>query len=234
MGKSILVIGESGAGKTTSLRNLDPTKTFVFSALGKGLPFKSSKKNYTVWNKEKNPTGNYIVTSSAKTIIPWLKHISDNLPHVTTAVIDDSTFLPAKELDRRRGENGYGKFNDIAHEFLDLSEVSNTLRDDLNVYSLHHIKTEGDGILEDKKYKAQSFGKMIDEKLASIEAQFEIVFLACKLVEEDGKLEYKFKTRDGNSTAKTPMGMFEDEYIDNDLAAINQAINCYYDEDKCA
>lgn len=228
MGKAILVIGESKAGKSTSIRNLDPAKTIIFSVLGKGLPFKSSAKKYTVWNKTTNPNGNVIQTSSAKVITQWLRHINEKMPHITVCVIDDSTFLSAKELDRRKDENGYTKFNDIAHDFLVISETANTLRDDLNVYFLHHVRETGDGVLEPKKIKAMSHGKMIDEKLCSIEAQFEIVFLACKLVDENNSISYKFKTRDGNSTCGTPLGMFEDEFIENDLQSINDAINCFY------
>ena len=233
MGKAILVIGESKVGKSTSLRNLDPKKTMLFSVLGKGLPFQSSAKKYTLWNKDTNPEGNVLNTSSAKLITQWLKHINDKMLNINTCVIDDSTFLSAKELDRRRDENGYQKFNDIAHDFLMISEVANTLREDLNVYFMYHIESQGDGILEPKKIRAMSHGKMISEKLCSVEAQFEIVFLACKLVDKDNNLSYKFKTRDANSTCGTPMNMFEDEFIDNDLNAINDVIKCYYHEADC-
>lgn len=226
---AILIIGPSGSGKSTSIRNLDPKKTMVFSTLGKGLPFKGSKKNYTVFNKESNPKGNVIISSSSKVICQWLKHINENMPEVTSIVVDDNTFLTAKELDRRRDEKSYDKFNDIAHEFLVISEVANTLRPDLNVYFLHHTKTDGDGLLENKTYRAMSYGKLVDEKLASIEAQFEIVLLACKLTTEAGEIEYKFKTRDVESTAKTPIGMFDEVYIDNDLALINERIKEYYE-----
>lgn len=231
MGKSILVLGESGSGKSTSIENLDPTKTVVFSALGKGLPFAKSRKNYTIWDREKNPKGNLIVTSSSEQISQFLKLISEKRPNVTTVVVDDSTFLSAKELDRRRSEQGYQKFNDIAHDFLHLSEIANTLREDLNVYFMHHVRTEGDGILEDKFVKAMSHGKMIDEKLASVEAQFEIVFLSCKIKGENGEPSYKFKTRDTSSSTKTPKGMFSEQFIDNDLELVNKAINCFYDDD---
>lgn len=233
MSKAILVIGGSKNGKSTSLRNLDPKKTFLFSVLGKGLPFPSSAENYTVWSKDTNPSGNVVISSSAKVITQWLRHINEKMPQITTCVIDDSTFLSAKELDRRKDELGYLKFNDIAHDFLVISEVANTLRDDLNVYFMYHVQTEGDGILEPKKVRALSHGKMIDEKLCSVEAQFELVFLACKLVDRDNNMSYKFKTRDANSTCGTPMNMFEDEYIDNDLEAINETIRCYYNSNNC-
>lgn len=230
MGLSTLIIGAAGSGKSTSLRNLDPKKTIVFSTLGKGLPFKGSRKNYTLFNKDTNPMGNMVVTSSNKIICHWLKIISERRPEITTVVIDDNTFATAKELDRRRDENGYAKYNDIAHDFLVISELANTLREDLNVYFLHHTREVGDGILEAKNKCALSYGKLIDEKLGSIEAQFEIVLLACKISNEDGSIAYKFKTKDAFSTCKAPIGLFEEEYIDNDLNVVNAAIMAYYNE----
>jgi hypothetical protein len=228
--KSILVEGESGAGKSSSLRNLNHEETFVISALGKGVPAKKSKSKYTVWNKN-NPKGNFLVSSSSKNIIQVLKHININMLNIKIVIIDDATFLSAKELDRRRDEVGYNKFSDIAHDFLELSEVANTLRDDLNIYFMYHVDTVGDGVLEPKSVKAMSHGKMIQEKLASVEAQFEIVFLACKIHNNTtGNIEYKFKTRDSHSTAKTPIDMFSEEYIDNDLAQIDPIIREYYQE----
>jgi AAA domain len=228
VGLSILVIGESGSGKSTSIRNLNPEATIVFSALGKGLPFEGSRKNYKVWDKVKNPQGNVVVTSSSATIAQWLRHIDASMPHITTVIVDDNTFLAAKELDRRRTEQTFNKFSDIAHDFLFLSELANTLREDLNIYFMHHITEEGDGILEPKKIKALSFGKLISDKLGSIEAQFEIVLHASKEVTKDKELKYVFKTRSANSTAKSPIGMFEEGEIDNDLNLVNEAINKYY------
>lgn len=226
---AILIIGPSGSGKSTSIRNLDPKKTMVFSTLGKGLPFKGSKKNYTVFNKESNPKGNLIITSSSKAICQWIKHVDNNMPEITSLVVDDNTFVTAKELDRRRDEKSFEKFNDIAHEFLVISEIANTVRPDLNVYFLHHTRIDGDGLLENKTQRALSFGKLIEDKLASVEAQFEIVLLACKITTEAGEIEYKFKTRDVDSTAKAPIGMFDEVYIDNDLALINERIKEYYE-----
>lgn len=226
--KSILIIGESGVGKSTSMRNLNPAETMVFSSLGKGLPFKQSRKNYTLWDKTNNPSGNLVITSSAKAIGQWLKFISEKMSHIHTCVIDDATFLSAKELDRRRDEPGYTKYADIAHDFLNLSEIANTLRENLNIYFLYHVSTEGDDIVQSKITKAMSAGKMIQEKLASVEAQFEIVLLACKILDNDNKIVYKFKTRDIASTAKSPIDLFDDEYIDNDLDYVNKSIECYY------
>lgn len=231
MGKAILVLGASKAGKTTSIRTLDPTKTIVFSPLSKGLPFDGSMKSYKNWNKDTCPTGNIVRTSSSRTIVQWLRHISEKMPQITVCIIDDNTFVMAKELDRRRDEKSYEKFGDIAHDFLELAETANSLRENLNVYVLHHVVEAGDNIISAKTIKASSYGKMIDEKLHGIESQFEIVFLAQKLVDADNNINYKFKTRDANSTCGVPMGMYDEEYIDNDLQAIDTRIRCYYSGD---
>ena len=231
MGKAVLILGNSKAGKTTSVRTLNPKKTIVFSPLSKGLPFDGSMKNYKNWNKETCPEGNIIRTSSSKTITQWLKYISEKMPEIIVCVIDDNTFVMAKELDRRRDEKSYEKFGDIAHDFLELAETANSLRENLNVYILHHTVEVGDNIITPKSIKASSFGKMIDEKLHGIESQFEIVFLAQKLIDSDNNIHYKFKTRDANSTCGVPMGMYEEEYIDNDLQAIDTKIRCFYSGD---
>lgn len=228
MGKAIMVMGASKSGKTTSIRTLNPRTTIVFSPLSKGLPFDGSMKSYTVWNKETNPEGNIIRSSSSKVIVQWLQFISKSMPQITVCIIDDNTFITAKELDRRREEKGYTKFMDIAHDFLELSETANSLRDDLNVYILHHTEDIGDEVIGNKTIRAASFGKLITEKLHGMEAQFEIVFLSTKTIDKNNNILYKFKTRDQASSCGVPMNMFDEEYIDNDLEMINNRINCYY------
>jgi len=225
-----MILGDSKAGKTTSIRTLNPKTTVVISPLNKGLPFAGSGKNYTVWSKDKNPTGNIIRTSDSTAIVNWMNYISSKMLDVRVIILDDNTFVTAKALDRRREEKTFDKFTDIAHDFLLLAETANSLREDLNVYILHHVESEGDDILTPKKIKAASYGKMIDQKLHGMESQFEIVFLAVKIVDSDDKIVYKFKTRDANSTCGTPMNMFDEEFIDNDLEAIDQRIRCYYQD----
>ncbi len=229
MSKSIFYIGPSGAGKTSAIRTLEPKETFIFNALAKELPWRGSAKQYTYWDKEKNPNGNMIKSSSAPEIIRWMKHISANVPHVKEIVIDDNTFVTSLELQRRKDES-WSKYDVIVQNFLDLAEASKGLRDDINVHILHHTQVVGDGILEDKTFKAMSYGKFLDEKLGTQEAQFTIVLRAAK--EVDGKdINYVFYTKDAGSTAKTPFEMFEDDKIPNDLALVSRTIRCYYEDD---
>lgn len=150
------------------------------------------------------------------------------MPHIKDIVIDDNTYLTILELQRRRAE-GWEKFETIVQNFLDLAFKSKSLRSDIVVHILHHLAEVGDGILEDKHYKAISFGKFTDEKLGGQEAQFTIVLRAVK--EKNGNnIEYVFYTRDANSTAKTPFEMFEDEKIPNDLLLVRKTMDCYYDD----
>lgn len=229
MSRSVLYIGPSGGGKTSSVRTLEPKTTFIFNALGKELPWKGSAKQYTYWDKDKNPDGNMVKTSHATTVLRWLTHISEKMPHIKDVVIDDNTFITSLELLRRTKETTWDKFNDIAQNFIDIAMKSKELREDLVIHLLHHTQSEGDGILENKTFRAQSYGKLIDEKLGSIEGQFTMVLRAAKEKAEDG-ISYLFYTRDIDSTAKTPFGMFDTDTIPNDMALVRKTMDCFYDE----
>lgn len=231
MSKCIFYIGPSGAGKTSAIRTLDPKETFIFNALGKELPWRGSAKQYTYFDREKNPNGNMIKTSEAKVIVKWLEYIDKNMPHIREIVIDDNTFVTALELQRRKDES-WSKYEVIVQNFLDIAEMSKKLRDDINVHILHHTQVSGDGVLEDKNFRAMSYGKLIDEKLGTQEAQFTIVLRAAKEV-EGNDINYVFYTRDVGSTAKTPFEMFDADKIPNDLALVSKTVRCYYDEVDC-
>jgi hypothetical protein len=222
-------MGESGAGKSTSIRTLNPKETFGFLSLGKDLPFKGSGKLYTPWNKETNPNGNIIKSSNARVVLQWLDFIDKKMPHIKNVFIDDNTHLSSLEYMRRIGEKTFDKFNDIADNMVNIAQKAASLRDDLTVFILHHVKETGDGVLEEKKVKAQTIGKLVEEKLGSYEAFFTVILLATKLKGENGEPEYFFITRDANSTTKTPMGMFEQSKIPNDLQLVRDTITAYYE-----
>jgi RNase adaptor protein for sRNA GlmZ degradation len=230
MSRIVLILGESGAGKSASIRNLNPKETFVINSLGKDLPFKGSAKSYTYYHKETNPAGNMVRTTSTQAIIQWLKFISEKLPDIKTIVIDDNTHQSSLEFLKRINEHTWDKWNDIASNMVNIVEFAKSLRDDLVIFILHHVITEGDGILEDKKIKAMTLGKLVDQKLSSYESFFTVVLLAKKFKTKDGKLEYYFLTQDSDSTTKSPMGMFEEEKVSNDLAIVRERLISYYEE----
>lgn len=204
MGIPVLILGESGSGKSSSLRNFAPDEYLLLNVAGKPLPFRGKPK--------------YVINKPDYQHLS--KAISDNPEKV--AVIDDSQYLMAFEFFDHAKETGYQKFTNLALNFKNLiDDVVKFAPEDEIVYFLHHVETTNEG-----KVKAKTIGKMLDEKL-TIEGLFSVV-LMCKT---DGKRHYFETQSDGNSTAKSPMGMFELE-IDNDLKFVDQTIREYWELNK--
>lgn len=205
MATAVLIMGESGSGKSASLRNFAPNEISVFNVTNKPLPFKQGKTKIPTIN---NATYEDIANALAK-------------PNKRAYVIDDAGYLLSFELFKRASEKGYDKFTDMAKNFFNMLEFINTkLPNDIIVYITMH--TEDDS--EMHKTKAKTIGKMIDQNL-NLEGLFVIVLRAMQT--EDG---YKFITRDDRvSTAKSPIGMFESDIMDNDLKEVDKVIREYYD-----
>ena len=205
MATAVLIMGESGSGKSASLRNFAPNEISVFNVTSKPLPFKQGK---TKIPKIDNATYADIANALAN-------------PNKRAYVIDDAGYLLSFEMFKRANETGYSKFTDMAKNFFDMLDFINTkLPNDIIVYITMH--TEDDS--EMHKTKAKTIGKMIDQNL-NLEGLFTIVLRAMQT--EEG---YKFITRDDRvSTAKSPMGMFESDKIDNDLKEVDRIIREYYD-----
>ena len=198
-------MGESGSGKSASLRNFTPNEISVFNVTNKPLPFKQGK---TKIPKIDNATYADIANALAK-------------PNKRAYVIDDAGYLLSFEMFKRANETGYSKFTDMAKNFFDMLDFINTkLPNDIIVYITMH--TEDDS--EMHKIKSKTIGKMLDQNL-KIEGLFSIVLRATQT--EEG---YKFVTKDDMiSTAKSPIGMFESDTIDNDLKEVDRIIREYYD-----
>lgn len=201
----VLILGESGSGKSTSLRSFDPTKVSIINVAGKPLPFKSAGFKT-------------VKTDNYPTITGLLKKTASK-----TIVVDDSQFLLVNEFMRSVNEKGYDKFNQLASNFWNLIQfVINDLPDDRIVYFLHHIQRDDLG-----REKAKTIGRMLDEKV-TVEGMFTIVL---KTSVHDGG--YYFATRtNGADTVKSPIGMFEADEIDNDLKLVDDTIRSYYGLDK--
>lgn len=210
MSIATLIIGPSGTGKSTALRNLDPNNVLVLQAVRKPLPFKGSFKHYDPEAK----TGNVFVMDAADKIVKAMTATKRNV-----IVLDDFQFTMANEFMRRSGETGFAKFTDIGRNAWDILNAANTLPDHKRVYILSHSETTDDG-----RIKAKTIGKLLDEKL-SVEGLFSIVL---RSMVRDG--EYLFATKNnGADTTKTPMGMFDSDFIPNDLKAIDDSICNYYE-----
>ena len=208
----VLIIGRSGSGKTYSLKNFKPNEVGVISVEKGRLPFRSDIKTIKV---PKDPTKgearDAAQLNAAK--YAWITR-TIQAAKVKAIVIDDSQYLLVNELFDRTYEKGYDKFTSMAQKFRDLIHFVNELEDDEKiVYFLHHSELDTDG-----REKVKTIGKMLDEKL-TVEGCFDIV-LYCQ--------DHKFFTQaNGQSTAKSPDGMFDLE-IPNDLKAVDTAIREYY------
>ncbi len=207
MANKILILGQSGTGKSTSIRNLDNKETYIIQAVRKDLPFRGWKKNYT--------TDNLAVLGNANNIISYMKNISEKAPQIKTIIIDDLQYIMSGEYMRRAKENGFQKFTDIGLNAFNLLTFPDDLRDDLTVVFLSHIDTNENG------EKMKTIGKMLDDKITP-EGLFSIVLKSCC---SDGK--YYFETQNnGSNTIKSPMEMFETEE-ENDLKIILEKIELY-------
>lgn len=200
MGLVVLVLGESGSGKSTSLRNFKADEVGIFNVAGKPLPFR--QKMDRVVN---NCTYNQILAT--------LK--ANNLKRY---VIDDSQYLLAFDSFDKANETGYGKFTNMAVSFERLIRTAAmATSEDTITYFLHHTE-----LAENGRIKAKTLGKMLDNQL-TLEGLFSIVLLA----QADGAEHYFITNSDGTNPAKSPMEMFEPQ-IDNDLALVDATIRDYY------
>ena len=224
MAQSVLVIADSGSGKSTSIRTLDPKETFIINIANKPLPFKGWKKNYTRISKD-NPKGNMTSAASAAGIIKAMKHVNDKMSHIKTLIIDDWQYMSSFEYFDRANEKGYDKFTQIAANLAQVAKMPKDMRDDLTIFFLTHSEDSTD-INGHRKVKAKTIGKMIDNTL-TLEGLFSIVLFG-RVKKNEDSLEYGFDTQNnGENTCKSPMGMFEDSFIPNDLQFVKDCITTY-------
>lgn len=199
MGVPVMILGASGTGKSASMRNIPPEQFALVNVAKKPFPFKSTKRGLE--------TDDYPTISNALS-----RAVSDLI------VIDDSQYLMANAYMRRAKETGYQKFSDIGLDFWNLVQQVIGMPKEKIVYFLGHTEVDGFG-----NTKFKTIGKMLDEKI-TVEGMFTIVL---RTSVQDGK--YFFSTQnDGMDTVKTPIGMFAEQFIDNDLVIVDAAIRDYY------
>lgn len=225
MASGVLIIAESGAGKSTSIENLDPKETFIINIANKDLPFRGWKKKYSVWSKE-NMAGNMYDKASPQNIEAAIRYVAEKRPEVKNLVIDDFQYMSSFEFFERVDEKGYEKFTQIGAHLARIARMPKDLRSDLTVFFLTHAEESTD-MEGKKKFKAKTIGKMVDEKL-TLEGLFSIVLFGKVKKDKDGNIRYVFETsNNGENTCKSPKGMFADFEIANDLAFVKQAIADY-------
>ena len=217
MAKVIGVMGESGSGKTTSLRNLDPETTFYIDCDKKGLSWKGWKEQYS---DQKIPP-NYWRTDQPSMVLNLLKKLNEqeNMQKYKTAVIDTINGVMVAEEMRNAKVTGYGKWTDLAAYIYEIVDYTLLMRDDLTVIILAHSET----ISDDNGYiftRMKTNGRKLDKIV--LESKLTTVLLAeCR----DGS--YIFHTHSDRSSAKTPLGAFEEDEIDNDIVKVIKALEEY-------
>lgn len=200
MGVPVLILGESGQGKSTSLRNFEPTSIGIFNVASKPLPFRGKYQK--------------VDHATYDTINRGL-----HANKLRAYCIDDANYLLSFDNFNRASDKGYGKFVDMAVSFEKMLETIASTNEDTVVYVMMHPEYDVNG-----RMKPKLIGKMLDEKLC-VEGLFPIVLIASR--DDSG---YHFITQsDGNTPAKSPMGLFNDIVIDNDLAVVDAAIRDYWE-----
>lgn len=216
MSTSTMIIGESGTGKSASLRNMDPSDTLLIQAVKKPLPFRS--KDWKYFDRENCPTGNIIVSDLSSEIVAAM-----NKTRKSVIVLDDFQYVMANEFMRRVtdvevGNSAFAKYNEIARHAWDILTASTNLSPNKRVYILSHTSTDEFG-----KTKIKTIGKLLDEKIV-MEGLVTIVLRTTVINDQ-----YLFRTKNnGNDTVKSPIDLFETETVPNDLAAVDKAITEFY------
>ena len=208
MAKMLLIIGEGGSGKTSSLKNLSPKEHFYIDCDKKGLNYKGWKEDYI----EKK---NYFKTNDGETVAKLLQEISNNKPEFKYVTIDTiNSIMIADEMKRMKGKS-YNEWQDLAKCIFDLIDIVPDLRDDLTVIFIGHTQTEDDGFT-----RLLTNGRKLNK--IGLEKYFNTVLLSKA---KDG--EYIFETRANNSTARTPMDAFDELEIPNDITKVLEVIKDY-------
>jgi len=211
----ILIMGESGSGKTTSMRGLDPKTTMYIDCDKKGLAWKGWKQQYNTESK------NYFACDDPDIVLTLLKRVNreDQFQHVTVCVIDTLNGMMVADEMRRSKEKGYDKWQDLAFSVYSIVDYALTVRENLTVIFTAHSQTDHDenGYLFTR---TKTSGKKLDKIV--LESKFPVVLLA-----KGDNGQYVFETHANHSTAKTPLGAFEGNQIPNDITAVLEALKDY-------
>jgi hypothetical protein len=219
--KLIGIVGQTGTGKSTAIKNLDPKETYIINVAKKELPFKGSEKLYNTENK------NYKEVDDANEITRLLRTISDKAPHIKNIVIEDSNYIMGFNIVSKATEVGYTKFSLMAKDMVDLFRESRKLREDIIVFYLTHPETIEDGG-DIVGYKIKTAGKLIDNQVL-LEGLMTVCLYTYVDENKDGTASYHFITnRFKKMPAKSPDGMFAEVKIPNNLQLVVDTVKSYY------
>ena len=216
MATTVMIIGESGSGKSAALRNLSPEKSVLLNVLGKPLPF----KNGNLFDK--------IVSDNPTALNGYLLKINDQKKNKQIIILDDFQYIMANMymkslLEPKTKDSEFNKYKEIGFKAWTLIRTAQSLRSDVIVFFLAHSEIDVNG-----KTKCKTIGKLLDEKIV-LEGMFTIVLNTIVHQDKPVNERYCFQTQNnGNNTTKSPMGMFEQEEITNDLQIVVNQIQSYY------
>lgn len=225
MANICMILGKSGTGKSTSIKTLNPKETVVLNVLRKRLPFKGSSSIYNAENK------NLFNVDEYSQIINMLNSIDKSAAHVKNVIIEDMTYVMRKEYFKRAKEAGYNKYTELAQHFQQIISTCESMRDNINVFFILH----SEDVQSDKVnvgFKVSTIGALIDNQYNPVEVVPMVLYSAIKY-DDKGNAHYGFYTHrcmEGTVEipAKSPDGMFEQDYIDNDLQTVVNAMTEYY------
>ena len=220
-----LILGKSGSGKSTSIKGLNPKETVVFNVLKKRLPFKGSSSLYNTENK------NLFNLDEYDKINNYLQSIDKNASHIKNIIIDDGTYVMRKEYFKTAKITGFNKFVDMASHFQNIISTAENMRDDINFFIIMH----SEDVVSDNSivgYKPSTIGKLIDSSYNPMEVVPVLLYSAVKYDENKNPIYgfYTHRCLEGSIEipAKTPEGMFTEDFIPNDLGIVIKAMSDYY------
>lgn len=234
MANSIAIVGDSGSGKTTSIgqieelgiEGLNPEETFIFNVKGKPLPMRGWRNKYKSIDVTKPPIeGNYLSSTDSSLIIKTMKYIDANRPDIKNVVLDDAQYVMSEEFMANALKAGYDKFNKMAKNMYDIINTGINMKDEINFIVLTHDDEE------DGKSKIKTLGKMLDDKV-NLAGLFTVVLYTTTKTTSQGT-QYFFVTnkhiddRGIHIMAKSPVGMFTEKLIPNDMGLVLKQINEY-------
>ena len=223
MAKTILLVGKTGTGKTTSIRTLDPKETVILRVINRTLPFKFEG----VYGREQKNMFSAPTYEEVLKALAWC----DKQPNVKNIVITDGTYIIRQEYFKLANQKGYDKYTGFAVHMQQILKAIQDLRSDIKVFMEYHVENvvNENGVIE---YKPSTVGKLLDSQYNILENVDIVLFTNLKY--EDNEIHYGFITNrmlDRNGAeipAKSPIGMFDELFIPNDLAQVAQKIDEYY------
>ena len=224
MSNVICLAGLSNTGKSTSLKYLEPSETFIVSCTNKQLQIPGFRKKYIKVSIEDNKlVGNWLVSNDYARIAKILKVVSQSRPDIKTVVIDDLNYLLSNEIMSSAEEKGFEKFTRQAKNYYDIINNAQNLRDDLTVVMISHIINDGTDM--EPFWKLYTSGKMLD-KTVNLDGLFSYIIYTDKYVDENDEVQYRFMTKtNGNDTCRSVAGCFADKYIEPNMKLVIDTIN---------